>query len=119
MLQSHEHRLSQRRGLKQASKLFVREIPHGIHVAPFSELPGDGRASAAFISHELLFEQHVATLALATAQLRHERRYSWRHSARSCTARYMHAGGWLRLSSPIERDYAGEVKVVAQPAFGI
>ena len=23
------------------------------------------------------------------------------------------------FSSPIERDYAGEVKVVAQPAFGI
>ena len=52
----------------------MRKIPNGIHVVSLPELLHERGASATLVSYELLLEQHVATLALATAQLRHERR---------------------------------------------
>ena len=78
VLQSYEHRLRQRRGLEKARELLVRELPHGIHVVPLSELLDEGSASAAFVSHEFLLHRDVAPLAQAAAELRHEQRLPWR-----------------------------------------
>ena len=78
VLQSYEHRLRQRRGLEKARELLVRELPHGIHVVPLSELLDEGSASAALVSHEFLLHRDVTPLAQAAAELRHEQRLPWR-----------------------------------------